>query len=153
MVESLLRIAAELNNLKEIRRFIRETAALLGADTSVIADLVRAADEAASNIIIHGYQLGGGVIEVEVEREGKDLVVRLRDKATPFDPTCVPAPDLNVPLEQRTPGGLGIYMLRQAVDEVLHCVTPQGGNELTLIKHLQEPKGDDNGDSRNASAG
>jgi serine/threonine-protein kinase RsbW len=140
MAESHLRIAAQLDNLKEIRRFIRETTAALGADESVTSDLVRAADEAAGNIIIHGYQLGGGVIEVEVEREGTDLLVRLRDSATPFDPTCVPAPDLSVPLEQRTPGGLGIYMLRQVVDQVLHCITPQGGNELTLIKHLQEEK-------------
>ncbi len=138
MVESQLRIAAKLKNLKEIRRFIREGGAALGADASVIADMVRAADEAAGNIIVHGYQLEGGVIEVEVQREGSDLVVRLRDQATPFDPTCVPAPDLSVPLEQRAPGGLGIYMLRQVVDQVLHCVTPQGGNELTLIKHLQE---------------
>jgi anti-sigma regulatory factor (Ser/Thr protein kinase) len=153
MVQSHLRIAAELKNLKGIRRFIRETGTALGADGSVISDLVRAVDEAATNIIFHGYRLEGGMIEVEVERAGGDLVVRLRDTAEPFDPTCAPTPDLSLPLEERAPGGLGIYMMREVVDQVLHCVTPQGGNELTLIKTLAAGKGEDNGDHRNSNAG
>jgi anti-sigma regulatory factor (Ser/Thr protein kinase) len=31
-------------------------------------------------------------------------------------------------------GGLGIYLTQQVMDEVIHRITPQGGNELTLLK-------------------
>lgn len=129
-----LRIAAELNNLAEIRCFVQETASALGADPAVIPNVILAVDEAVSNVIAHGYQGQGGNIEIEVSREGNVLVIRLRDEAPPFDPTSVPPPDLTLPLEQRAPGGLGIHLIRQLMDEMIHRVTPQGGNELTLVK-------------------
>jgi serine/threonine-protein kinase RsbW len=106
----------------------------LGVDAATIPDVVLAVDEAATNIILHGYQGQEGIIEIEVEQEGDALVVRLRDEAVPFDPTSVPLPDLTVPLEQRAPGGLGIYLIRQVMDEVAYRITSQGGNELTLVK-------------------
>jgi serine/threonine-protein kinase RsbW len=131
---SSLCIAAELKNLVEIRRFVRETATALDVDSATIPDVLLAVDEAASNIIIHGYRGQGGALEIEMEREGEALVIRLRDEAPPFDPAAVPPPDLTLPLEQRHIGGLGIYLIRQVMDEVAHRIMPQGGNELTLVK-------------------
>ena len=131
---SSLRIAAELNNLAEIRRFVQETASALGVDPAVIPGVLLAVDEAVSNIIIHGYQGQRGTVEIEVNHEGDALVIRLRDEAPPFDPTSVPPPDLTLSLEERAPGGLGIHLIRQVMDEMAHRVMPQGGNELTLVK-------------------
>ncbi|MBM4466217.1 MAG: ATP-binding protein [Chloroflexi bacterium] len=105
-----LHIAAELKNLAAICLFVEEVATALGVDPAIIPDVVLAVDEAASNIIIHGYQGQGGAVEIEVGQEGDALVIRLRDEAAPFDPTTVPAPDLTVPLEQRAVGGLGIHL-------------------------------------------
>jgi serine/threonine-protein kinase RsbW len=132
--KSSLRTAAELNNLAEIRRFVEETALALGVDPTMIPGLILAVDEAVSNVIVHGYQGQGGTVEIEVSQEGDALLIRLRDEAAPFDPTNIPPPDLTVPLEQRLPGGLGIHLIRQIMDEMTHRVTPQGGNELTLVK-------------------
>ena len=132
--KSSLRIAAELKNLSEIRRFIQEAASALGFDPAMTHNVPLAVDEAVTNIIVHGYQCQGGAIEIEVSREGDALVIRLRDEAAPFDPTNTPLPDLTLPLEQRSPGGLGIHLIRQIMDEMTHRVTPQGGNELTLVK-------------------
>ncbi len=131
---SSLRIAAELENLKEIRRFVREAAMALGADAAAVSDAVRAVDEAASNIIFHGYRCEPGIIEIDVLRERDTLVVRLRDEAPPFDPTQVPIPDVTLSLEERPPGGLGIYFMRKVMDEVRHRSRPEGGNELTLVR-------------------
>jgi anti-sigma regulatory factor (Ser/Thr protein kinase) len=131
---SSLHIAAELNNLAETRRFVEETASALGVDPAVVPGVILAVDEAVSNIIAHGYRGQAGTVEIELSREGDALVIRLRDEAAPFDPTSVPPPDLTLSLEQRTPGGMGIHLIRQIVDEMTHRVMPQGGNELTLVK-------------------
>jgi serine/threonine-protein kinase RsbW len=131
---SSLRLAAETENLAEIRCFVEEMASTLGLDPAMIPNVILAVDEAVSNITAHGYQGQGGVVEIEVGREEDALVIRIRDEAAPFDPTIVPPPDLTMPLEQRTPGGLGIHLIRQTMDEMTHCITPQGGNELTLVK-------------------
>ena len=132
--KSSLRIIAEVKNLTEIRRFVEETATAIGVDPAVIPNVILAVDEAVTNIIVHGYQGQGGAIEIEVSLEGDALMIRIRDEAAPFDPTSVPPPDMILSLEQRTPGGLGIHLIRQIMDEMTHCVTPQGGNELTLVK-------------------
>jgi serine/threonine-protein kinase RsbW len=131
-----LRFAAELKNLAAIRDFVRESAAVLDVAPAIISDLLLAVDEAATNVIIHGYRGQPGTIEIEVKREAMDAVARVRDDAPPFDPTGVPAPDLARPLEERPPGGLGIYLIRQYMDEVIYRLMPQGGNELTLKKRI-----------------
>jgi serine/threonine-protein kinase RsbW len=131
---SSLRIVAELKNLKEIRRFVREAAMALGVDAAAVSDVVRAVDEAASNIILHGYKLEPGIIEIDVLRERDALMVRLRDEAPTFDFTQVPVPDVTLPLEERPAGGMGVYFMRKLMDEVRHRSRPGGGNELILIR-------------------
>jgi anti-sigma regulatory factor (Ser/Thr protein kinase) len=58
-------LAAELENLAAIRNFVQESAAALGVDQAVISDVVLAADEAVTNVILHGYQGRQGTIEIE----------------------------------------------------------------------------------------
>jgi serine/threonine-protein kinase RsbW len=131
-----MRLPAELKNLAILRRFIEETSLSLQAGSHAALDLVQAVDEAATNIIVHGYSGHSGEIEAEIERQGDRLVICLRDLAPVFDPTRVPPPDLTLPLEERPIGGLGIFLMRQSVDEIHHRPLPSGGNELTLIKNL-----------------
>jgi len=131
-----LEVAAELGNLAEIHRFVRESIAGWDLAPSVVYDLQLAVEEATANIILHGYRGRPGTIEIDLSRQGDELVVRLRDDAPPFDPTGLPPPDLALPVEQRPVGGIGVYLMCQAMDEVTHRLTPRGGNELTLIKKI-----------------
>jgi serine/threonine-protein kinase RsbW len=130
----ILRLAAELNNLETIRRFVEESMRALHVDEKAAYDLVQAVDECATNIVEHGYRGQPGSIEIEIERVDKTLTIELRDHAPVFDPTSVPPPDLTQPLEEREPGGLGVFLARHMVDEMQHRALPGGGNELTMIK-------------------
>jgi serine/threonine-protein kinase RsbW len=132
--ETTLRVSAELENLSVIRRFVQETLADLGVNHKVIADVILATDEAATNVIVHGYVDQPGLVEIALDRRGDALVITVRDQAAMFDPTGVPPPDLDLPLDQRTPGGMGVHLIRQLMDEVVYQTTPQGGNELTMIR-------------------
>lgn len=136
MSAETLSFAARLENLAVIRDLVQEKAAALGVVSAVIPGVVLAVDEAVTNIIVHGYHGQPGTVEIEIGRERDALVIRLRDQAAFFDPTSVRPPDLNVPLEQRVLGGMGIHLMRQMVDEMSHGAMPQGGNELTLVKRL-----------------
>jgi len=125
---------ARLENLEKIRNFITETGQSLCAGEDCLECMVHAVDEAASNIIIHGYDGRPGEIEIAVSRVGDNLVVRLRDQAPHFNPTHYPMPDLTLPLKKRPLGGLGIYFIRHFSDDVRYRVNDQGDNELTLVK-------------------
>lgn len=129
-----LSVSAQLSNLAVIRCFVDDTASALGCDREKIDDMVLAVDEYVTNIITHGYRKQPGSIEIEVNKKGEGLVVRVRDQAPLFDPTKTPPPDLTVPLEHRRLGGLGIHLIRSSVDRMSYRVTAKGSNELTLVK-------------------
>jgi serine/threonine-protein kinase RsbW len=132
----VLRTAAEPASLSRIRRFVEDGAIDLGADPTVVPDVIQAVDESVTNIIEHGYRDAPGIVEVEVRVTTGTLVVQLRDHAPPFDPTSVPPPDLTRPLELRPLGGMGVYLARELTDEIRHR-SPEGwSNELTLIKRI-----------------
>jgi glutamate/tyrosine decarboxylase-like PLP-dependent enzyme/anti-sigma regulatory factor (Ser/Thr protein kinase) len=133
-ISTPLQVPANLERLAEIRRFVQDRSTTLGLDPGNLADVLLAVDEAATNVILHGYRGQEGFLEVEVGREGDALVVRLRDEAPPFDPTTVAPPDRTLPPEQRVLEGMGIYFVRQVMDEVTHRATLRRGNELTLVK-------------------
>jgi serine/threonine-protein kinase RsbW len=141
--KAVLRIDARLESLSSIRRFVQEAGMARDAGPAALRQMLLAVDEASTNIIVHGYRGQDGTIEVEVAREGENLIIRLRDTAEPFDPTTVPPPDLTAPLQERPIGGLGIQLVRQVMDGVSHRITPEGGNELTLVRRCVDTAKED----------
>ena len=131
----MLRMDAQLKNLSVIRDFVEESATRLQAVPTAIPNLILAVDEMVTNVIEHGYGGQPGSIEIEISTRGDALIIQLRDQAPPFDPTIVPPPDLSIPFDERTPGGLGIYLTRKVMDDVQHRATAVHGNNLTLIKY------------------
>jgi serine/threonine-protein kinase RsbW len=131
-----LHVDADLGVLAEVRRFVRQAAAEAEAPVDCLEDLVQAVDEAATNVIVHGYRGAPGWLEVTAAREGEDFVVRLEDGAKAFDPTMYPEPDLAVPPMARKPGGMGVHLMRRSTDALTYRPRPGGGNILTMIRTL-----------------
>jgi serine/threonine-protein kinase RsbW len=131
-----LRVPAERKELAVIRSFIQTQAGSAGFSDESVDDLVLAVDEAATNIIIHGYEEKPGLIEVTFCSTHDTARITLRDRAPSFDPLQVPPPDINLPLHERKAGGLGIHLMRQCVDEICYRLPEEGGNELLLVKKM-----------------
>ena len=134
---STLRVQAELVNLETIRRHVEDVAIALKVNPETIPDVLLAVNEMATNVIVHGYRGQPGSLELDIEQDKDNLIIRLRDHAPVFDPTRVPPPDVTVPLHKRPLGGMGIYLTRRLMDKMSHRVTHDNGNEVTLIKSLQ----------------
>ncbi len=127
--------SATVRDLNDIREFLDYAVVTLGGDEDIAGDLVLAVNEAVTNTLLHGYgEATPGPVVVGVEADGGDLRVRLIDDAPRFDPTSVPPPDINRPLEERPLGGLGVHMMRQLTDELVYHLTDEGRNELLFIK-------------------
>ena len=129
-----LRVAADVAQLATIRAFVEQQARALDIDAFEIYDLILAVNEVATNIVVHGYRSQPGAIEIELRQLGDAIEIRLRDRAPLFDPTRVSTPDLTLPLHKRPLGGMGVHVTRQIMDAIRYRVTPEGGNELTLVK-------------------
>jgi serine/threonine-protein kinase RsbW len=131
-----LSLIADLAQLATIRDFVAQTGRELGLDDELIYNLQLAVDEACSNVVNHAYGGSGGLIEITIEPVGESLQVIVRDWGQAFDPSAVPVPDLAAPLEQRSLGGLGLFLMRGIMDRVEFQFDEENGNTLTMVKQL-----------------
>ena len=128
------------DSLAAIGEFVTRAAEDAGLDARATYAVQMAVDEACTNIIEYAYGgEGQGDIECACRIDDDSLTVILHDHGRPFDPDCVPDPDLKACLEDRKVGGLGLYFMRQLMDKVHFDFTPDSGNVLTLVKRKGEP--------------
>jgi serine/threonine-protein kinase RsbW len=137
MIPAKLRVSADLSNLTAVRNFVAEVGSGFCAEPGFIYNICLAVDEAVTNIIVHGYRGKPGYIEVSLQAEGGAIAIYLRDRAPMFDPTQLEVPDISLPLGERKPGGLGVYLMRSSVDKVEYRRLKNGVNELKLVKQIE----------------
>jgi anti-sigma regulatory factor (Ser/Thr protein kinase) len=130
-----VQFAAKFENLDEIREFVGKIARKGGFSDKDVYNIQLATDEAASNIIEHAYQnTPGKVLELACDMKGDVITIVLTDYGESFDPSQVPAPDLQADLSDRKIGGLGIFLMRKLMDEVHYRPGPHQSNVLTMTK-------------------
>ena len=106
----------------------------LDQSASQAAELVL--DELLSNIIRYGgVEPDSQPIVLELEVEADHLMIRITDAGIPFNPFDRPPPDLELPLEQREVGGLGIHLVKHFMDEYSYDYRDKR-NVVTLKKRL-----------------
>ena len=115
-----LRLPAELDQLPVFLDHVRQTAQVAGLAEAQGTRLELAVEEALVNVFDYAYakQPNPGTVTCRVGVEADGLTVEIVDEGPPFDPLARPDPDTALTLEQRQPGGLGIFMIRQLTDEV-----------------------------------
>ena len=133
-----LTVPSSLDSLGPISDFVVATARAAGLDDKAAWEVQLAVDEAATNVILHAYGDHNleGPITVDAGLESNEFIVRLHDQGAPFDPDSVPEPDLDSPLEQRSTGGLGLYLMHKLMDQVAFDFDRAGYNMLTMRKRL-----------------
>ena len=61
--------------------------------------------------------------------------ITFRDTGIPYDPLAKEDPDVKLKAEDRSIGGLGIYMVKKSMDEMLYRYE-DGHNVLTIRKTI-----------------
>jgi len=131
-----LTIPSELRLLPLTRAFIEAVCHLTGMDDTATHHVVLAVDEATSNIIRHAHQgASHHPIEIRCYVKEEGLQILLYDRGEPFDLEAIPI--LN-PAELR-PGGRGVFLMRQLMDDIRVVPRPGGGNILALLKKKSSP--------------
>jgi anti-sigma regulatory factor (Ser/Thr protein kinase) len=134
---------SDLRQLGAVRALIRDVCGRawgVGTEEEQIAQLELAVDEAAANVILHAYRGEAGLpVEVVVTGEPEQVCVLLFHQGEPFDPSVVAPPAFDGSRES----GFGLYLIRQAVDELMFFQDERGRHGIRLVKkrtkHLPEP--------------
>ena len=126
---------ATFDNLKNIRLFLNNFLKDNQIENITAKEIVLAVDEAASNIIKHGYKIEdkNNKIEIKLEIVKKKLFVHLFDNAVPVNQDKIKHRNL----EDIKPGGLGSYFINNIMDEVKWKKSDKWVNHLTLIKNIK----------------
>jgi serine/threonine-protein kinase RsbW len=100
----------------------------------IVFDLQLAVEEACTNVIQHGYKgMDPGSIILAFRIEPDRILVQITDFGQVFEPAPPPTPDLEASLEEREPGGLGLFLIYQTMDNIDYRVSDEG-NQLTFTK-------------------
>ncbi|MCY4376484.1 MAG: ATP-binding protein [Spirochaetaceae bacterium] len=89
-------------------------------------------EEMTLNVMTHGRSAGASELEVVVVCEADTVTVEIVDDGPRFDPLQdAPVPDPDASLDDRPVGGLGVYLVREMVDEVSYRYE-DGRNRLLI---------------------
>jgi serine/threonine-protein kinase RsbW len=125
-------------SLPELLGLAIEVAREAGFDEQTAHAVRVAVEEACVNVIEHGYAgVPPGPIELTIADEASRVRVEIADRARPFVPGAVLAPDIEAAAEDRPLGGLGWFLIAELMDEVRHAAREGGGNRLTMIRRLE----------------
>jgi anti-sigma regulatory factor (Ser/Thr protein kinase) len=136
--------ARRFDALASVFAFVRESLDALGVDAAHELDVDLIVEELFTNMVKYNHD-GKHDIEIEIATDREQLTIRLIDRdVAPFDMTRVPDPDLQQPLAERRPGGLGLYLVKQ-LTESLAYEHAAGASRVTAVRSLhrqnESPRG------------
>ena len=125
-----------IQELDKLEPFLNHFFKQENLDMTLLPQLDLALEEAASNVIMYAYPEGEkGKAELKMELKDGQILSILSDSGTPFDPLQRPDVNLDVSLEERKIGGLGIHLIKEIMNEV-HYEYTDGKNVLTMTYKL-----------------
>jgi anti-sigma regulatory factor (Ser/Thr protein kinase) len=99
-------------------------------------------EEVLTNILRHGRHDGQACnIEMTLSCDAQGFEIHVSDTAAPYDPLARPDPDVTLSLENRRPGGLGVFMVKRLADQIAYQYV-NGRNHLRIGKRFSGCKAD-----------
>ncbi|MCR4798554.1 MAG: ATP-binding protein [Lachnospiraceae bacterium] len=130
-------IEAKDENLGVVQEFIEKNVSPYADPPEKLIVLQIAVEEIFVNISHYAYnpQTGPATIRVEILEDPVAVELTFFDNGIPYDPLAKADPDVTLDADERDIGGLGIFMVKQSMDDVSYEYK-DGQNILTIKKLL-----------------
>ena len=133
-MQRTLELKNDIAEIPQLSAFIDTFAEEAGIDFSLVMSLQLALEEAVVNVMEYAYPKGTvGKVLVTASAEGDDLEFVISDSGKAFDPTAKAEVNVDLGVEDRPIGGVGIHLVRNIMDSVAY-ERKDGKNILTLRK-------------------
>ena len=132
-----LNIEALPENLSQVMEYVDGRLESIDCPLKVQMQIDVALEEIFINIANYAYQpeTGPATVRVDVLPEPLTVTITFIDHGIPYDPLAKEDPDITLPAEEREIGGLGIFMTKKLMDDVVYEYK-DGSNILRLIKKI-----------------
>ncbi len=132
-----LTVPPDLSYLPVIQHALREMAGRVGFTGDDLYQIELAAEEAITNVVTaYASEEEGEPFDVLCERVPLGLRIAIREKGLPFDPSRIPDYRPAEVLEGLSISGIGVFLMKQAMNEVTFLNLGMAGKETRLVKYL-----------------
>ena len=122
-----------INELDRLEPFLEDFFQQNGLAMESLSKIDLALEEALANVIMYAYPEGTeGDVTLSMRVENNAICMEISDGGVPFNPLQQQEADLDVPLEERKIGGLGIHLIKEIMDSVAYEYR-EGKNLLKLV--------------------
>ncbi len=130
-------VIAIKENLPQVLGFVDRELEQSGCGMETMLEIDMAVEEIFVNVCSYAYdpEIGQTTIRTEIKQEPLSVILSFIDGGIPYDPLKKTDPKLNIPMKERTIGGLGIFLVKQTMDDVTYEYK-DGKNILTIKKKL-----------------
>lgn len=132
-----LTLDATVENLPKVISFVEAQLERLDCPIKSQMQIAIALDELFSNIAHYAYQPGVGPVTIRLAfvQDSRTVVITFMDSGVPYNPLESKEPDITLSAEDRSIGGLGIYMAKKSMDNMAYQYE-NGQNILTIRKRI-----------------
>jgi anti-sigma regulatory factor (Ser/Thr protein kinase) len=135
-MEKSIILANDISEVSRLYEFIEEVGNDFSLSPDIVFNLNLVLEEAVVNIINYAYPKEDHQhIYLSAKMRDDSIVLVLTDTGKEFDPTAAPEADVTLSADEREIGGLGIFLIRQIMNEVKY-ERIEGKNVLTLEKKI-----------------
>lgn len=136
---NILKIPARLEDLNKALNIVELYLTSIGCSFQTMSKVCMCIEEIVTNICLYAYGDRDGMIEISydmVTRNTEKFVrITLKDSGSFFNPLEKKDPDLQIPFMERPIGGLGIYLVKQIMDDIKYT-RDHGMNVLIMEKKI-----------------
>lgn len=135
-MEKSIVLVNDISEIARLNEFVEEIGNDFSLSPGVVFNITLVLEEAVVNIINYAYpKEKHESIYLSAKLYNDSIVLVLTDTGKEFDPTMAPETDITMSADERPIGGLGIFLIRQIMNEVRY-ERIDGKNVLTLEKKL-----------------
>lgn len=116
--------------------FIEEELEKIDCPMKTVMQIDICVEEMFINVASYAYDGEGGEIALSVDEANDTVSITLTDDGMPFDPLAKDDPDITLSAEERSIGGLGIFMVKKSMNEV-HYERQDNKNIFTMTKKIR----------------
>jgi anti-sigma regulatory factor (Ser/Thr protein kinase) len=126
-----------IDSLESIFEFVAEFAAANGIGGDTLNAMQFGVEEIFTNLVKYNGETANDVAIAMNIANGRMALSLLDQDVHSYDLTKTPPVDITQPLHERTPGGLGIHLVKQMMDDVQYEYGDRTA-KITLIKDLEK---------------
>jgi len=120
MNKQTVKIDAEQNELDKVLDFASDFLTKAGFPMKTITSVNIAIEEVFVNIANYAYKPEKGYADIDFDEYADKVIITFKDSGKPFDPLKKSDPNIEATADERDIGGLGIFMVKQLMDNVIY---------------------------------